>query len=200
MQFSLSDDSVKDWAFVEGTWSQDGDGIITAPTTLDDRNLATYTASAFADFEAEFEFRWDCPWTNAGFVFGARDARHYHVLNFPVVGQHFRRAHFWGAISRVDESGFASVVSNNGRMEQVAGVASEIGLWHTVRLVVEGNRALVWVDGRPMAVAVDDAFCDPGYVGLMTYASLAVGEKSSFRNVRIKGQAAAPAPPIRSAC
>jgi len=194
LEFSLSGKSARHWAFVEGIWSQNRNGIITAPRTLDDRNLAIYTANAFADFEAEFEFRWDLPWTNAGFVFGARDAQHYHVLNFPVVGQHYRRAHFWAAISRVDESGFASVVSNNGRMEQVAGVASEIGLWHTVRLVVDGKHARVWVDGRPLATAIDDAFCDPGYVGLMTYASLAAGDKASFRNVRIKGRAT-PAPP-----
>ncbi len=188
MQLSMSGESKADWSFVEGPWSEDGNGIITAPPTLDDRNVAFYTANAFADFEAEFEFRWEVPWTNAGFVFGGRDAQHYHVLNFPVVGQQYRKAHFWAAISRLDESGFARVVSNNGRMEQVAGVPSEVGLWHTARLVVAGDQARVWVDGRPLSVATDDAYREPGYVGLMTYASASAGEKSSFRNVRLEGR------------
>jgi len=50
------------WQFVEGAWSEDEQGIITAPSNLGE-SLAVYTGQAYADFEAEFEFRWDVVWT-----------------------------------------------------------------------------------------------------------------------------------------
>ena len=178
------------WQFVEGGWSQGVADVIMPPYDLGDLNLAVCTDSAYQDFEASFEFRWDVGVTNAGFVFRARDARHYYMLHFPVVGQHYRIEHFWGAISKVDESGFAKVVGN-GKMEMIGGVPSEIGLWHKVRLVVKGSEIRAWIDGRPLAPVTDDTYSGPGYVGLSTYASLRAGAKSSFRNVRIRGKSAA---------
>ena len=191
MQLNMSADSLRDWTFVEGAWSQNGDGVMTAPSELVDRNLAIFTAQAYTDFEARFEFRWDFPWTSAGLVFAGRSALDYFVLNFPVVGQHFRKEHFWGGIGRVDESGFIKTVSNRKRLEQIGGVPSEIGLWHDVRLVVEAGVAQAWVDRRPMAQFADVRLCEPGFVGLLTYASLAKGVKSSFRNLHVQGRAAA---------
>ncbi len=176
------------WRFVEGAWTQNEDGLIEAPADLG-RNVAVFTEHAYGDFEAEFEFRWELPWTSAGFVFRATDPQHYYILHFPVVGQHYRIEHFWAAISKVDASGFTKVIGRK-RMEMVGGVASEIGLWHKVRLVVKGPEIRAWVDGRPLLPVVDDSYGQPGYVGLSTYASLAAGAKSTFRNLRIRGKQA----------
>ena len=49
MQLNMSADSLKDWTFVEGAWSQNGDGVMTAPSELVDRNLAIFTAQAYTD-------------------------------------------------------------------------------------------------------------------------------------------------------
>ena len=90
------------WSFVEGSWQVDDQGVIVPPHNLGDENLAIYSEHAFGDFEAEYEFRWDSVWTDAGFIFRGKDARHYYLVQFPVVGQHYRAEHFWAAISKVD--------------------------------------------------------------------------------------------------
>ncbi len=58
----------RDWQFVEGAWTPDRDGIITAPENLGDQNLAIYTARAWGDFEARFEFCRDTVWTNEVYI------------------------------------------------------------------------------------------------------------------------------------
>ena len=118
----------QDWRFVEGPWSQDGDGVMRAPENAGDANLAIYTASARRDFEAELDFRWESAWTNAGFVFRATDARRYYMVHFPVVGQHRRDEHFWACVSRVDDGGWVQVFE----MEMIHGVTSQYGMWHRV--------------------------------------------------------------------
>ncbi len=173
------------WQFVGGAWAEDEQGIITAPGNLGE-NLAVYTDQAYADFEAEFEFRWDGAWTNAGLVFRARDAQHYYVVHFPVSGQQRRAEHFWAAISKVDESGFVEMC----KMEMMHGVTSQVWVWHRVRVTAEGNEIRVWVDGRPMSVVQDDTYGEPGYMGLSTSACAGAGAKSSFRNLRIRGEEA----------
>ena len=173
-----------DWEFVEGAWAEDGDGVITAPDDLSDRNLAFHTGRAYADFEAEFDFRWDSSWANAGLVFRARDARHYYLVHFPVAGQTRRAETFWGAISKVSESGFIEILS----MDLVPGVTSQTGPWHTVRVAVTGAQIKAWVDGRPMSTVVDATYPEPGYVGLCASNGAGPGGKSSFRNLRIRGQ------------
>ena len=44
--------------------------------------------------------------------------------------------------------------------------------------------------GRPLSVVQNDTYSEPGYVGLSTSASASAGAKSSFRNLRIRGEAA----------
>ena len=190
----------EEWQFVEGPWTEDEQGAIKAPGNLGDENLAIYTGGAYADLEAEWEFRWDDVWSNAGFFFRGRDPRHYYLVHFPVVGQHYRAEHFWGFVSKVGENGFVEVLN----MEMVHGVTSTPAAWHKVRVVVAGNEIRVWVDGRPLRVVKDDTYAEPGYVGLSTYTTLQGADKSSFRNLRIRGQEAqappwnANVPPVRN--
>ena len=175
-----------DWQFVEGAWAEDQQGVIMAPGNLGDQNLAIYTARAYCDFEAEFEFRWDGTWTNAALVFRARDAQHYYMVHCPVVGQQHAGEHFWGAISRVDESGYAKVL----KMEMVHGVSCATQLWHKVRVAVQGSEIRAWVDGRPLSAVTDDTYGRPGYVGLSTFSGMGAGAKSRFRNLSIRGEEA----------
>ena len=171
------------WSFVEGPWSENAEGVITAPGNLGDENLAIYTQRAYGDFEAEWEFRWDNVWSNAGFFFRGRDPRHYYLAHSPVVGQHYRAEHFWGLISKVHENGFVEVLD----MQMVHGVTSTPKVRHRARLVVSGGEFRVWVDGRPLRAVTDDTYTEPGYVGLSTYTTLETTAKSIFRNVRIRG-------------
>ena len=186
------------WSFVGDGWVQDEAGVITAPGDAVDEHVAFYTKQAFGDFEAEFEFRWDMVWTTAAFIFRARDARHYYVLDFPAVGQQYRAEHFWATLAKVDERGFRQGLA----MQLVPGVTSAPRVWHTAKLEATGDQITVWVDHRPAILVRDDTYAAPGYVGLDTYNAIARGgNKSSFRNVRISGSpvaaaafAAGPAP------
>ena len=133
-----------------------------------------------------------------------RHARHYYLAHFPCTGQQYRAGHLWAAISKVDASGWARVL----RTEIVPGIASEIGLWHRVRLQVRGPEIRLWLDDRPFPVVTDDSYAEPGYVGLETFngrdpaeaaeqfgdARPRVGSGNSFRNVRVRGETAS-APP-----
>ena len=115
LNLQIGGEAGNDWSFVEGAWLESEEGIITAPENHVDENLAFFTKQAYTDFEAEFEFRWESIWTNAGFVFRAGDSRHYYMVHFPVVGQQYRAEHFWGAISKVDESGFVVLFVYGGK-------------------------------------------------------------------------------------
>ena len=173
-----------DWSFVEGPWQVDDQGVIVPPHNLGDENLAIYTGQTFGDFEAEYEFRWDSVWTDAGFIFRGKDARHYYLVQFPVVGQQYRAEHFWAAISKINGSGYVQVLN----MQLVPGISSTPRLWHQARIKVQGNEFRLWVDGRPFPVVTDDTSNEPGYVGLYTHCSLGSGPRSSFKNLRIDGK------------
>ena len=69
------------------------------------------------------------------------------MAHFPCTGQQYRAEHFWAAISKVDESGWVQFLQK----ELVPGAPSEIGIWHKVRLVVEGPEFRLWVNGRAAA-------------------------------------------------
>ena len=172
------------WSFVEGSWQVDDQGVIVPPHNLGDENLAIYNEHAFGDFEAEYEFRWDSVWTDAGFIFRGKDARHYYLVQFPVVGQQYRAEHFWAAISKVNGTGYLQVLN----MQLVHGISSTPWVWHHARIRVQGNEFRLWVDGRPFPVVTDDTFSESGYVGLYTHCAMGTGPRSSFKNVRIDGQ------------
>jgi len=173
-----------DWAFINGAWREDSEGIITPPDEAVDENLAFYTTYAYSDFEVEFEFRPEYVIAGSGLIFRAQDAHHYYLVHFPYTGQQYRAEHFWAAISEVDETGWVKVL----RMELVPGVPSEIGIWHQIRLQVEGNCFRLWVNGRPFPEVRDETYSEAGYVGLESYKGTGEGERSSFRNLRIRGR------------
>ena len=172
------------WSFAEGPWQEDDQGVITAPENISEGNFAIYTHQAYGDFEAQYEFRWDCVWTDAGFVFRGKDALHFYMVQFPCVGQQYRAENFWAAISKVDGTSFAQLFE----LQMVHGISSAPQVWHHARIKVQGNAFHLWVDGRPFPVVIDDTFAEPGYVGLYTQSGLGPTAKSSFRNVSITGQ------------
>ena len=181
----MSGAEARQWRFVGGRWLQDDEGVISPPANLVDQNLAFYTAQAYQDFEARFEFRWDVYWTAAGFLFRAQDARHYYLVEFPATGQQTIAEHFWATISKVDERGWKEIL----HMQMVHGVTSMPRIWHKARLTVQGDEIRLWVDGRPVSAVRDSSYRAGGRVGLLSYSGLGETPGSSFRNLRIGGQA-----------
>ncbi len=159
------------WHFTGGAWEESAQGVMTPPKKAANEHLAFNTTTAYADFEADFEFRWNIQNGGAGLVFRARDAQHYYLAHFPCTGQQYRAEHFWAAISKVDESGWVQFL----RMELVHGVPSEIGIWHKGKLVVKGSEFRLWVDGRPLQVVRDDTY--NGESAPRTRCSEAVGSE-----------------------
>ncbi len=193
------------WSFIGGAWSDGEGGLISPPrapwnqgasayegqrTTNDDVLLAFYTGRAYADFEAEFKFRWDGPHCGAGFVFRAQDARHYYVAHFPRIAQAGRGSHFWAMISKVDDSGWTEML----RMDMLHGIPTpaDKSTWYQARVAVTGNEFRLWVNGRPLPVVQDDTYTKPGLVGLEAWAW--GGISATFEDLRIRGKSVQPKP------
>ena len=60
----------------------------------------------------------------------------------------------------------------NGRRSEIKGVDAKVptGEWHTLGLRAEGARFTVSFDGKPLFIAEDNTFSDPGRVALWTKA------------------------------
>ncbi len=136
-----------------------------------------HSEKAYGDLEAEFEFSRIAGHSFVGLVVRAQDARRYYVVEFPFCGQQIREGHFWAAITRMDETGYAKVLM----LERVPGVPGEAGLWHQARVVVKGDEIRLWVNGRPLPPVRDAAYPAVGRVGMVQW------NDCGFRNLRIRG-------------
>ena len=164
------------WAFVEGCWQEDAEGVITSPR-LADQHLAFVAERAYADLDAEFEFRRDAWHCGVGLIVRAQDARRFYAVEFPFCSQQIREGHFWAAITRVDACGWAKVLM----CERVPGVPAEGGLWQEARVTVHGDEIRLWVNGRPLPPVQDRTYPPSGYAGLLNWGGCSV------RNLRVSG-------------
>jgi hypothetical protein len=170
------------WQFANGTWTQDGEGILRPP---DQRNLhsrAFFTAQAFGDLTAEFDFNPNYRETgsgSAGLILRATDPNRFLLVYFPWGGQQLRAKHFWAAVAKVEGDAYL----RNLQMRWVPGVPSETDRWYAVRVEVKGAQVNVWVDGR-QALSASAATDEGGCIGLAGYGWY------SFRNVRVSGTTA----------
>ena len=172
------------WHCLPAAWTEDPAGVIRPP---DQRNLhsrAFCTSATLGDGAVEFEFSGDYRETGtgmAGLVLRAADPNHFYYIYFPWGGQQLRAKHFWAAVARVEGDGYL----RNLDARWVPGVPSETGRWYRVRVVAEGPRLRVWVDGR-QALDVTDPSYASGCLGLAGYGWYA------FRNLRCEGLGAPP--------
>ena len=171
------------WAFAGGAWQEDAEGVVTPPQQAD-QHLAFYTERAYADVEAEFEFRRDGSHGGVGLIVRGQDARRYCAAEFPFCGQQIREGHFWAAITRADDTGWARVLA----CERVPGVPAEAGLWHRARVAVRGDEIRLWVNDRPLPAVRDATHALSGCVGLLSWGACSV------RNLRVSGTMAAADP------
>ena len=185
---ALNMDAKEDWTFHGGPWEQDGQGLMTRPKVVVDENLAIYNKQSFGDFEVQFDFRLNLFCCGGGLIFRGRDCRQYYLIDFPCTGQQYRAEYFWAAVCKVDQRGWTQVL----RTEIVSGAPSEIGWWHRIRLVVQGNVIRLFINGRPFSVVTDDTYQQPGHIGLYSYDGLKDIQNCSFGNVQVRGDTAAP--------
>ncbi len=145
---------------------------------------AIYTAEAFADIVAEFDYFADYRQNghgSAGLILRAADATHYYLVYFPWGGQQMRAKNFWAAVAKVNGDGYI----HNIKMAIVPGVVSETERWYHARVEVVGNRISVLVNGRRAVEVTDDTYT-AGFVGLAGHGY------HGFKNVLITGQPLSP--------
>ncbi|MBM3804001.1 MAG: DUF1080 domain-containing protein [Acidimicrobiia bacterium] len=176
-RLSMFGDAIGQWRFVGGDWKQNAEGVINSPGKFEQHHLAFLPETAYANVEAEFEFRRDSNHGGVGLVVRAQDAQRYYVVEFPFCGQQAREGHFWSAITRVDASGWGKVLLE----ERVAGVPAEAGLWQQARVALQGTEFRVWVNGRPLTVVSDATYPKTGRLGLVNWGP------TSIRNLRVRG-------------
>ncbi len=172
-----------DWAFLGGKWAE-SDGVITPPNVRNLHSRAFYTAKAYSDFTAEFEYNAnyrELGHGDAGLVFRAQDGGHFYYVHFPWGGQSLRAKSYWGGVAKVSGDGYL----RNIVYESVAGVPSETDRWFKVKVQAKGPHIRVWVDGRQAFEAYDETY-KSGYIGFAGYGWY------FYRNLRIEGEATDP--------
>jgi len=173
------------WKCLGRQWTGDDAGAVTPP---DKRNLHSrtfYTAKAYGDFTAEFEYNAnyrELGHGDAGLILRAQDGGHFYYVHFPWGGQSLRAKSYWGGVAKVTGDGYL----RNIVYENVRGVPSEVDRWYKVKVEAKGPRIRVWVDGRRAFEATDDTY-KSGFIGFAGYGWY------FFRNLRINGvETAAP--------
>ena len=167
------------WQCLGGQWTGDDAGAISPP---DERNLhsrAFYTAKAFGDFSAEFEYSAsyrEGGQGDAGLILRAQDGGHFYYVHFPWGAQSLRAKSYWGGVAKVSGDGYL----RNIVYENVRGIPSEVDRWFKVKVEAAGPRITVWVDGRKACEARDETY-KSGFIGFAGHGWYA------FRNLRITG-------------
>ena len=176
-QINFGDGS--EWRCLGGQWTGDDAGAITPPDVHNLHSRAFYTATAFSDLTAEFEYNpsyREGGQGDAGLILRAQDGGHFYFVHFPWGAQSLRAKNYWGGIAKVSGDGYL----RNIVYENVRGVPSETDRWYHVKVEAAGQRITVWVDGRKACEAHDDRY-RPGFIGLAGHGWYA------FRNLRVTG-------------
>jgi len=184
-QLSISD--ANKWEFVNGDWTEEGDGILKPPANAraDDGQgmqgvrFAFYKEKAYRDVHVRFKIRHTGAHQDAGLILRARDANHFYLLHFPDCGQQSRAQHFWAVLSRMDDSGYLRHV----KMAMVNRVASHPQGSHDIEASFVNDQLNVRIDGKGIFPASDTTYIGPGCIGLMSFGNV------SLADVQIEGRA-----------
>jgi hypothetical protein len=132
-----------------------------------------YTVKEYPDFELRCEFKLIKKGGDGGIFFRAtKDAK--GGANWPSqryelqVKDYAEQARLWNLPYKLDK-------------EKVAKVRKALGSWETYRLVVQGNRVQVYLNGELVCTSDKATRREPAYLGLQ-----AEGGEQAFRNLRIR--------------
>ena len=179
------------WTFVPVDWQDGADGGLQPATGSRDHSgagmqgyrFAFRTDDAYEDFRTCFQARHDRGHCDLGLVFRAANTHDFYVFHLPCCGQAYRAQHFWGALSRMDESGYLRIQ----RLAMIPRVNSLLNVWHDIEVDVRGDTLSVLVDGRGEFEA-SGLEIRPGAVGMFMF------NEAGIRNLQIEGTPVADAP------
>ncbi len=172
------------WRFLGGDWTQDEKGVIFPPARRHLHSRAFFIDEAYGDVTVEFDYFASYSNNgqgNFGLILRAQDGGRFYYVHFPWGGQAYRAKHYWAGVGV--QSGDEYV--RNIRLAYIPNVPSETERQYHVKVVAEGPRIRVWVDGR-RALDVTDKTYVSGMLGFAGYGWYGV------RNIRVTGRAAKP--------
>ena len=177
------------WHFVNGAWTDGGEGALTIPPDLADAEIAPLQGAHFAfdrtralqDCRVSFDFLLRGH-SDTGIILRARDESHFYLVHFPNCGQASRAQHFWAALSKMDDAGYLELV----RLQMLPRVPSTNGIRMRCEITLQGDRFTVRVGDYGRFEVCDGTYGGPGAVGAYLFGKAEIG------NVRVDGQAAAP--------
>ena len=177
------------WHFVNGAWTDGGEGALTIPPDLADAEIAPLQGAHFAfdrtralqDCRVSFDFLLRGH-SDTGIILRARDESHFYLVHFPNCGQASRAQHFWAALSKMGDAGYLELV----RLQMLPRVPSTNGIRMRCEITLQGDRFTVRVGDYGRFEVCDGTYGGPGAVGAYLFGKAEIG------NVRVDGQAAAP--------
>jgi hypothetical protein len=191
------------WSFVGGRWAESPSGGFAAPGGSAPHYFAMYTQQCFVEFDVSFMFVHPVKgasddFVSAGLIFGAdSNTTSGWVLEFPTISHVFKLESFWVTLSLQRPDGWRKGIF----MEQLAGVSSTPGLWHSVRaslicspecvlrVSVDGNHMQPLMHGMPLRngdrVALPQQSSPAAFIGLTASNGQAGTTKPAFRHLAI---------------
>jgi hypothetical protein len=194
-------DQADEWTFLGGKWREGEEGELVPPEAGTGPFLAVAHHHEYADFQAEFHFRFRPP-TSGGvrLVFRLQDATRYYALDIPWVGQQNRGRHMWAGIVVADGTPLQRYLS----LQLIPGITPQHNRWYRARVECSGPRIRAWVDGRPVCDLEDHSY-QSGRIGLMGIVAGGKGGnallpanrvssagKTDFAKVRVAGTPVGP--------
>jgi hypothetical protein len=174
------------WSFLNGQWTDGLGGALIPPDGGGKEYTAVVDGHEYADFRAQFRFKFRYPHCGARFLFRVQDSTRYYALDIPWCGQQNRNRHFWAGIIVADGTPLQRYLD----LQLVPGVCPEHERWYEARVECSGASIRAWIDGR-LAVEVTDSTYATGRVGLMGITT-AGNQTPHFANLRVEGEAVAP--------
>lgn len=175
------------WHFVNGAWTDGGDGALTIPPALANAGAAPLQGAhfafditrAFQDCRVSFDFLLRSH-SDAGIILRARDESHFYLVHFPNCGQASRAQHFWAALSKMDDAGYLKLI----RLAMIPRVPSTNGIRMRCEVTLQGGRFIVRVGDYGRFEVSDGTYSGPGTVGAYLFGEAEIG------NLRVHGPAA----------
>ena len=171
----------QNWSFLHGKWTDGPDGGLVPPPGADVEYLAVKHDEEYADFAAEFRFKFCTAYGAARFLFRVQDSRRFYALDIPWCGQQNRARHLWAGIVVGDGTALQRYLNFN----LVPGLCAQVERWYEARVEAKGPRLRAWIDGRPVADVEDTTYAS-GRIGLGSIVTVTL-EASRFAGLAVEG-------------
>lgn len=179
-------------------------GEITPETVIKSNTFIIYTAGKPKDFELKLDYRItsggnsginyrsarvpdpvtpDNKFAMRGYQFDIDGARRYVGNNYEEKGRLFVGVR--GQITRIVGTRVPVVLSTFGEANELAATVTDD--WNAVHLIVRGSTLMHFLNGRLMAITIDDDAANrpaDGYVGMQVHVGPPM--KIEYRNIRLK--------------